>query len=288
MKIAEQGRRIVALDRQLLDVWRMLNHVVSGNEQKIPLLEVEAEEVKTSINKERNREEELTEEYDKEKDSFNQELGGKKSKLKEIAQAKKDYKAMDIKGKLELAAREETIRQEAADKQMLLDDLTKTNASIEEKYNIAREKLKNARQAFENVQKDAYHQKQEDLQVERKRLEAERTKGKNQLLEDFNSWRHESDDRLELLTAEQHQADQALKELRQWHPKANEIRLVTERLQQLDWAEKDNAAQQAKVKSQLDQMTNEYEMKETGLRHCVSRANGLSSLGRSLNAYWLR
>lgn len=25
-----------------------------------------------------------------------------------------------------------------------------------------------------------------------------------------------------------------------------------------------------------------------GLRHCVSRANGLSSLGRSLNAYWLR
>lgn len=271
LKIAEQGRRIVALDRQLLDVWHMLNHVVAENEQKIPLLEAEAEEVKTIINKERNREEELTEEYDKEKDSLNQELGGKKSKLKEIAQARKDYEAMDIKGKLELAAREETIRQEAVDKQMLLDDLTKTNASIEEKYNIAREKLKNARQAFENVQKEAYHQKQEDLQVERKRLEDERTKGRNQLLEDFNSWRHESDDRLELLTVEQHQADQALKELRQWHPKADEIRLVTEQLQQLYWAEKDNAAQQAEVKSQLAQMTNEYEMKETELKQASQR-----------------
>ncbi len=162
LKIAEQGRRIIALDRQLLDVWRMLNHVVAENEQKIPLLEAEAEEVKTIINKERNREEELTGEYYKEKDSLNQELGAKKSKLREIAQARKDYESMDINGKLELAAREETIRQEAAYKQKLLDDLTKTNASIEEKYNIAKEKLKKARQPFENEQKESYYRMQDE------------------------------------------------------------------------------------------------------------------------------
>lgn len=111
LKIAEQGRRIVALDRQLLDVWRMLNHAVAESERKIPLLEAEADEVRTSINKEHDREKELTGEYDKEKDSLNQELGGKKSKLKEIAQARKDFEAVDISGKLALAAREETIQE---------------------------------------------------------------------------------------------------------------------------------------------------------------------------------
>ena len=151
LKIAEQGRRIVALDQQLLDVWHMLNHVVAESEQQIPILETEAAAVKADIEKERHREKELTAEYDKEKDGLNQELGGKKSKLKEIAQARKDFEAMNIGEKLVLAAREETIKQEAEDKQTLLDGLLKTHASIEEKYDIAKKKLENARQAFDNT-----------------------------------------------------------------------------------------------------------------------------------------
>lgn len=281
LKIAEQGRRIVALDRQLLDVWRMLNHAVAESERKIPLLEAEADEVRTNINKEHDREKELTGEYDKEKDSLNQELGGKKIKLKEIAQARKDFEAVDISGKLALAAREETIRQEAAGRQTLLDDLLKANASIEEKYNIARERLENARRAFENAQKEAYYRKQDALQAERKRLETERTKGRNMLTETFNSWRHESDERLQLLTAEQHRADQALKELRSWHPKADEIGQIMKQLQELDWAEKDNAAQQTAVKSQLAQITNEYEMKEAELKQASLRKRERMEADRS-------
>lgn len=139
LKIAEQGRKIVALDQQLLDLWRMLNHAVAESEQQIPLLEAEVAEVKTGIEKERNREKELTAEYDKEKDSLNQELGGKKSKLGEIAYARKEFETMGIEAILELAAREDSIKQEASNQQMLLDDLLKTHMSIEEKYNIARE-----------------------------------------------------------------------------------------------------------------------------------------------------
>ena len=65
LKIAEQGRKIVALDQQLLDVWHMLNHAVTESEQQIPLLEAEVAEVKTDIEKERNREKQLTAEYEK-------------------------------------------------------------------------------------------------------------------------------------------------------------------------------------------------------------------------------
>ncbi len=281
LKIAEQGRMIVALDQQLLDVWHRLNHAVADNEQQIPLLEAEDAEVKTDIEKERNRETELTAEYDKEKDSLNQELGAKKSKLRDIAQARRDFDAIGIDDKLALANREDAIKQEAADKQMLLDDLLNTHASIEEKYNIARGKLENARQAFENSQKEAYYQKQAALQIERKRLEDERTKSRNHVLETFNGWRHESDERLQALLAEQHRADSALKELRQWHPKADEIKQVMEQLQQLTVEEKENSAQQTAIKSQIAQITAEYEMKETELKQTSQREQESLEISRA-------
>ena len=271
LKIAEQGRRIVALDQQLMDVWRMLNHAVAESEQKLPLLEAEAAEVKTEIEKERSREKELTTEYDKENNSLREQLGEKKGKLKEIAQARKDFAAMGIEEKLALAARENSLRRETADKQMLLDDLLKTHASIEEKYNIARGKLENAQRAFDNAQKEAYYQKQESLQKERKRLEDERTKNRNVVMDAFNSWRHESDERLEILQKVQNRSDNALKKLRLWHPKAEEIARIKELLQQLDVTEKENTAQQTAVRSQIAQVTTEYEMKEAELNQASQR-----------------
>ncbi|MCM1515945.1 MAG: ATP-binding protein [Paraprevotella sp.] len=271
LRIAEQGRKIVALDQQLLDVWYMLNHAVAYSEQRIPLLEVEEAEVKAAIAKEHDRKKELTAEYDKEKDSFNQELGAKKSKLKEIAQARKDFDAMGMDDKLALVDREVAIKQEVTEKQTLLDDLLKTHESIEEKYNIARGKLENAHQAFKNAQKEAYYQKQAMLQSKRKGLDEECTKNRNRIMDTFDSWRHESDERLGLLQAEQHKADNALKELRQWHPMADEIRQVDEQLQQLNLKEKENAAQQTAVKSQIDQITAEYEMKENEIKQVSQR-----------------
>ena len=266
LKIAEQGRKIVALDQQLLDVWHKLNHAVAECKQKIPLLDAEAEEVKTDITKEQNREKELTSEFDKEKDILNQELGAKKGKLKEIAQTKKDFEAMNIQEKLALASRETSIQNEVSNKQMLLNDLLKTNASIAEKYNIARDKLENARRAFENTQKEAYYQKQESLQKQVRRLDNERTKNRNAITESFNSWRHESDERLQRLLTEKNRADGALKELRLWHPKAEEIKQIVEQLQQLDMEEKKNTAQQTAVNSQIKQFSTEYEMKEAELK----------------------
>ena len=266
LKIAEQGRTIVALDQQLSDVWHMLNHAVAYSEKHIPLLEIEAAEVEADIEKEHNREKELTAEYDKEKDALNQDLGAQKGKLKEIAQARKYFADEGIDDKLALAGREAAIRQEAADKQTLLDDLLKAYASIEEKYNIARGKLANARQAFGNMQKEAYYQKQTELQIKRKSLEEERTRNRNQVMETFNSWRHDSDERLQMLLIEQNRTENALKELRHWHPKATEIKQVDEELQQLNFSEKENAAQQTAVKNQIARITAEYEMKETEIK----------------------
>lgn len=275
LKIAGQGRKIYALDQQLRDVWHMLNFATGNNEQQIPLLEAEAAEVKSDIGKGHSREAELTEEYEKEKDSLNQELGAKKSKLKEIAQDKKEFADLGIEDKLARAGREATIRQEAAEKQMLLDDLLKTHESIEEKYNIARAKLENARQAYNNVRQEAYYHKQALLQEKRKRLDGERTGNRNLLMDDFYRWRHESDERLQQLQAEHNQADSRLKDLRQWHPLSDDIKQVDDQLQQLNLMEKENEAQQLSVKSEMDRITSEYEMKEEELK----RTNQLEQEG---------
>lgn len=266
LKIAEQGRIIVALDQQLADVWRMLNHAVAYSEEHIPLWEAKDIETKAEIEKELNREKELTSEYDKEKDSLNQDLGSKKGKLKDIAQARKEFEAIGIDEKLALACRESAIKQEITEKQNLLDDLLKTHASIEEKYNIARDKQENARQAFENVQKKAYYHKQDELQIKRKNLEEEYIKNRKLIMDAFNNWRHDSDERLQILLVEQNKADSALKELRHWNPKADEIKQVDDELQKLNFKEKENTVRQAAVKSQIDRITAEYRMKETEIK----------------------
>ena len=271
LKIAEMGRTIVALDRQLSDVWHMLNHAVADSEQRIPLLEVEAEKAKAEIEKEQSHGKELKEGYDKEKDSLNQELGAKKSKLKEIAQARDNFKAAGIDDILARARRETALKQEAKEKQTLLDDLLKTYTSIEEKYNIAKDKLKNSREAFENALKEAYHLKQNALNARRKDLDEKRTKSRDQIMDASGKWRHESDERLQMLLVEQNKADSALKELRRWHPMADEIKQVDEQLMQLDLTEKENAAKKTAVESLIARITAEYEMKETGIRQTTQR-----------------
>ena len=269
LKIAELGRTIVALDRQLSDVWHMLNHAVADSEQRIPLLEVEAEKAKAEIEKEQSHGKELKEGYDKEKDSLNQELGAKKSKLKEIAQARDNFKAAGIDDILARARRETALKQEAKEKQTLLDDLLKTYTSIEEKYNIAKDKLENSREAFENAQKEAYHLKQDALNARRKDLDEKRTQSRDQIMDASGKWRHESDERLQMLLVEQNKADSALKELRRWHPMADEIKQVDEQLMQLDLTEKENAAKQTAVESLIARITAEYEMKETEIRQAA-------------------
>jgi len=271
LNIVEQWRKIVALNQQFLDVWHMLNHAVAHSEQCIPLLEVEVTEVEAAIEKEYNREKELTAEYDKEKDLLNQELGAKKGKLKEIAQARKEFDAMGMEDKLTLADREVAIKQEVTEKRMLLADLLKTHDSIEEKYNIARGKLEIAYQAFRNTQKEAYYQKQAMLQSERKSLDEVRTKNRNRIMDAFARWRHESDERLGLLQTEQNKADNALKELRQWHPMGDDIKRVDEQLLELHLKEKEISARQEVEKSQIDRITAEYEMKEAETRQAYQR-----------------
>mgnify|MGYP001004025460 FL=1 len=131
------------------------------------------------------------------------------------------------------------------------------------------------------TKKKRFYQEQDKIQAERKRLEDERTKNRNQRTGAFAAWRHESDERLQALQAEQHRADASLKELKSWHPLANEMQTIAEQIRTLDVKEKENAAQQAVVKSQMEQLTAEFEMKEAELKKIAQREQEQFEASRS-------
>lgn len=90
-------------------------------------------------------------------------------------------------------------------------------------------------------------------------------------MEAFNRWRHDSDERLQMLLADQNRAEAALRELRQWHPMADAIKQVDEQLLQLNLKESENSAQQRAVKSQIEQLAAEYKMQEADVKQTFQR-----------------
>jgi hypothetical protein len=266
LKIAEQGRMMVALDQQLADVWHQLNRAVAHSEQTVPQLEVKVADVQGEMAREKARGQELSDEYDKERDKLNQELGALKAKLKEIVQRRKYYDGEGIAEKLVLAGREAALQAEARSRQGQLDALLKAHRSIEEKYHMARTKLHNDRQAFDNELQAALFQYQEGLQQQRTHLEDQRTRDRNQLTAAADAWRRESDGRWQQLLSERSQADYALKELRRYHPLADALSKVTAQLQALAVQETENTARQASVKSEMGKVEAEYNGEEAQLR----------------------
>ena len=68
---------------------------------------------------------------------------------------------------------------------------------------------------------------------------------------------------------EQSKADNALKELRNWHPKHEQIKAVKQNIRQLDVIEKENAAYRVSVESQMDKLKAEYDMEAAELKHIL-------------------
>lgn len=264
-KITEQGRMIIALNQEMRKHWRMLNYAVADCEQKIPLLEQKIDEVKSNLEKENKRKQELSAEHKKENDSLNQEKGQYKGKLKDITEKRKEFETKDIKRVLELSEKEPNIQQEYNKIEGLRNDLLKTHDTIEEKYKLAKAKLDIAHEAFKNSQQDKFFQKQKVLQENKNRLDEERTKNRDHAMHVYNEWSGNSDERFQTLIEEKTKFANALKELQKWHPKSEEIKELQISIEQLEYARKENESKQEMLKSIQAQITAEYEMKDVAL-----------------------
>lgn len=270
-KIAECGRKVIALDQQLLEVWRKLNYAVEENNKYIPLLEAKTAELKEKNEKEKSHLYDLEAEFHKDKDKLNQNLGGSNAKLKEIVNKHKYFEAHHIEEKLELADREPSVRQELEEKNKLYDSLLKEHFSVEEKYNIAKDTQKLEREKFVLAQKEALNKKRNEIQMKYDRLQAENSRLRNKLYAEYESWQKESDERLYLLNEDCHLADNSLRELRRWHPKEEEKASVSGELHRLDVLEKENEVRMMEVGHSMETIQREYEAKDDELERDMER-----------------
>lgn len=255
--IAERGRQIVAFDQQVIELWHQLNYAVAQSEEKIPIIESRISSLREKQNEEETKIQDLTEVFNKDKDKINQEIGAQKEKLSQISAKRKYFESIGIKDKLSLADKEPSLKQELQEKQNVLNDLLKTSTSIEEKYLIARGKLENAQHAFEISQEEILNRKRNEVQQKRDRFVMQYDQSKTKLIDAYDQWRSESDERLQELTADQHRQDCSLRELRTWHPKQEERKAIECDIQQIQVDEKELVALQTAKTSQIEQLRQE-------------------------------
>lgn len=256
-RITEKGRQIVAFDQQVLELWHQLNYAVANSEEKIPVIESRIAADSDKQKEEEQKIAELTDGYNKEKDSVNQRIGEQKGIINQITAKRKHFEEIKINEKLELAEREPSLKQEYEEKQNLLNDVLKTSMTIEDKYNIALDKLKNEQKAFEISQTEILNRKRNELQQKREGYVIQYEKNRSNITEQYEQWKKESDEHLEELLSDQHRYDVALRELRTWKPKQDERNAINEELQQIAISEKSLDAELSATTSKIEQLTQE-------------------------------
>lgn len=270
-KIAEEGRKIVAFDQHLLEIWRKLNHAVSESEKLLPLLEAESLDKSGQLEKEREHLRDIDTEFNKNRDALNQKLGGAKTKINEISTKRKYFATQDIERKLELANREIAIKNELNEKNTLLSSLLKEHASIEEKYNIAKGKLSIEIDKFKLSQEEVLNKKKTEFQRKKDQIQSECSKHKDSLYEKYRIWRQESDERLKSYTEDLHRADIALKDLNKWHPKETERMSILDALHQIDLLEKETCSCIKETEREIESIRRDYETKDNELKNETER-----------------
>lgn len=274
VKVAEDGRKIIALDQRVLDVWRMLNYAVSDSEKQIPILESEAKELNLQLNKIKKNRNEIEYEYNKEKDSLNQKLGASKQKLSEISSKRKYFEENKIEAKLRLAERENGVKQEIADKERLLNRLLSEHSTIEDKYRTAKEELRIAEKKQELAKEEERNNKRTEYQAKRDKILDEKSAALEECFHEFNTWRKESDERLKTLLEEQHRADSSLKELAKWHPKEEEKSAILKELHALDVEEKDKCAELKEIEHEINSVQDDFKKQCETLQEKAEKEKG--------------
>lgn len=265
-KIAEQGRVILAVRMQQREVWQKLNYVVDESKRQIPQSEEEVKRLNEKINKEHLREQQLTQDFQKEKDGLNQQIGAANAELKAIALERKELNELGIEHILQRAEQEAGLKQQAESKRKLHAHLLRTHETTEEKYKILRDNLNNELQTFENRQHKRLYEKQTVAAQKKEHLEVERTKQRNKLTADYQKDVAAAEERINPLRRDMFKAEEALKNMKTYAPKADEKQRIADEMQLLNQKEMENKARLETVKSQIAQHTNAYDLEEKALR----------------------
>ena len=141
-KVVEQYRRLLYLDDELTRSLLELRYARRFAQERIPLLEKQAEDTEIELGKCKDKLGQLQDKFSHELSALEQELGAVNDKLEKIPKLRKKYEELHIQQLIEEDGQEPAIRTSLESAQALKGRLTKEYADITTKYNDRERELK--------------------------------------------------------------------------------------------------------------------------------------------------
>ena len=132
--VIERYRRLLYLDDELTGSLQELRFARRDAQERVPLLEKQAEDTEIDLNKHKEKLADLQEKFNQELASLEQELGAVKSQLDKIPALKKKYEQIGIQALIEEDGRESALKAQLESSLALRERLTREYADISAKY----------------------------------------------------------------------------------------------------------------------------------------------------------
>lgn len=260
--IIERYREVLAAESLILQVWKQLNAAVAKAKEQLPLDEEQLREIKAQTDKVAAKLRELQDEFDKEKDRFNKQIGELEFKLKTVREKKKHYADLGIELILERAKTEAAFKTNLEQEQSLYNSLIKQYEDIEEKYKQLRLSIDNAHNAFETSLQETLNYERNQLQIQREK----HTAVKENAIRSARKTHDEAvlliDTRLEALNIEQRQLQDTITKIGFSHPHAAEIQACHDELLEMAVAEKSGEARQKALDNEIARLRSEASLEQ--------------------------
>lgn len=260
--IIARYQEVLAMESQILQIWKQLNAAVAKAKEQLPLDEEQLREIKAQIEKVIAKLRELQEEFDKEKDRLNKQIGELEFKLKTVREKKKHYAELGIELILERAKNEAALKTNLEQEQSLYNSLVKQYGDIEEKYKQLRLSVENAHNAFETSLKETLNYERNQLQMQREKHTAVKEKAVRGVRRTYDEAIQQIDTRLEALNQEQRQLQETITKISFSHPHAAEIQVCKDELQEMAVAEKSGEARLKALDNEIARLRSEANMEQ--------------------------
>lgn len=258
--IIARYQEVLAMESQILQIWKQLNAAVAKAKEQLPLDEEQLRELKIQTDKVVTKLREMQDEFDKEKDRFNKQIGELEFKLKTVREKKKHYAEIGIELILERAKTEAALKTNMEQEQSIYNSLVKQYGDIEEKYKQLSLSVENAHNAFDTSLKETLNYERNQLQMQREKHTAIKENAIRGARKTYDEAMSQIDTRLEALNQQQRQLQETITKISLSHPHAQEIQACRDELQEMAVAEKSGDARLKALDNEIARLRSEAKM----------------------------
>ena len=255
--LIERYREVVAMELQIVQIWKQLNSAVAKAKEQLPLDEENLRGVREQTAKVVSKLQDLKDEFEKEKDSIVRHIGELDGKLKTIREKKKKYAELKIELLLERAKNEAALKNSLEHEQDVYNSLVKQYGDIEEKYKQLSLAIENKHNSFETRLNETLNFERNQLQMQRDKYTDEKEKNLKIARKNYEDAIAQIDARLESMNQERMQLQEAITKIQLSHPHAQGIQTCKDELQEMAVIEKSGESRMTAIENEIARLRTE-------------------------------